>query len=283
MQAELPSNNNAEHIRRRAHAHKLTRLSLSPARLGLIYPSPTYRKVLTRARNGVKPKKVDKEYCSAPSPQVTVKFVKRTQCVLKDSTVSYSKKPVKLCTSKANAKKSLGHCSQPSSLSVLSSSPSNIAAAATATATISSACSNNTSKAERLAAPHTTGAACGNVTSSNISKKASGVTSVSRSHAKSAASSKSMYPERRREHNDSERKRRDHLRDAFHALRDQIPKLKETQKKPARITILHEASSYVGQLIEKHNYLEKTKEAELRKREKLLKRLAMAKQQNQLE
>jgi Max protein len=84
-----------------------------------------------------------------------------------------------------------------------------------------------------------------------------------------------MYPERRREHNDSERKRRDHLRNAFHVLRDQVPKLKETQKKPARITILHEASSYVGHLLDKHRYLEKTKEAEMKKREKLLSRLAL--------
>ncbi|RWS17551.1 Helix-loop-helix domain containing protein 2-like protein [Dinothrombium tinctorium] len=97
--------------------------------------------------------------------------------------------------------------------------------------------------------------------------------------AKSASkSSKSMYPEKRREHNDSERKRRDHLRNAFHFLRDQIPKLKDTQKKPARIVILSEATSFVNSLKEKHLYLEKTKEAELTKREKLLKRLTLLKQ-----
>jgi Max protein len=84
-----------------------------------------------------------------------------------------------------------------------------------------------------------------------------------------------MYPERRREHNDSERKRRDHLRDAFHSLRDQVPKLKENSKKPARITILHEAGSYVSHLIDKHRYLEKTKDSEVKKRDKLLKRLAL--------
>ncbi len=39
-------------------------------------------------------------------------------------------------------------------------------------------------------------------------------------------STKTIPPMRRREHNDSERKRRDHLRNAFINLKDQIPKLK---------------------------------------------------------
>ncbi|RWS31333.1 Helix-loop-helix domain containing protein 2-like protein [Leptotrombidium deliense] len=91
-------------------------------------------------------------------------------------------------------------------------------------------------------------------------------------------SSKSMYPERRREHNDSERKRRDHLRNAFHFLRDQIPKLKEASKKPARIVILSEATSFVNSLKEKHQYLEKTKDEELRKRERLFKKLTQLQQ-----
>lgn len=82
-------------------------------------------------------------------------------------------------------------------------------------------------------------------------------------------------PTRRREHNDSERKRRDHLRNAFLGLKDQIPKLKNADKRPPRITILHEATAYVGQLIDKQRYLNKTLEAEKVKREKLLNRLKM--------
>lgn len=81
-------------------------------------------------------------------------------------------------------------------------------------------------------------------------------------------------PFRRREHNDSERKRRDHLRNSFNNLRDQIPKLKTSQKRPPRIMILHEAAGYVKQLIKKNHELEAIQNAEKAKRERLQKILA---------
>lgn len=95
----------------------------------------------------------------------------------------------------------------------------------------------------------------------------------SASHKKAKASH--CYPEKRREHNDSEKKRRDHLRNAFHTLRDQIPKLRENNnKKPPRIIILYEAVNFVNQLTEKSQYLEKVKKQELEKNERLRKKLA---------
>ncbi|XP_054152958.1 transcriptional regulator Myc-A-like [Oppia nitens] len=81
-------------------------------------------------------------------------------------------------------------------------------------------------------------------------------------------------PLRRREHNDSERKRRDHLRNAFVNLKDQIPKLKSAEKRPPRIMILHEATTYVNHLNDKQRYLERTLNAEIEKRERLLKILS---------
>lgn len=90
-------------------------------------------------------------------------------------------------------------------------------------------------------------------------------------------SSKVIGPEKRKDHNVSERKRRDLLRGAFHCLRDQVPKLREGDKKPARIVILHEATSYVQTLVDKQRYLEKAKEGEMKKREKLLQKLASLK------
>jgi len=86
--------------------------------------------------------------------------------------------------------------------------------------------------------------------------------------------SSKVPPLRRREHNDSERKRRDHLRNAFVNLKDQIPKLKTAEKRPPRIMILHEATAYVHTLNDKQKYLERTLNAEIEKREKLLKMLS---------
>lgn len=86
--------------------------------------------------------------------------------------------------------------------------------------------------------------------------------------------SSKVPPMRRREHNDSERKRRDHLRNAFINLKDQIPKLKSADKRPPRIMILHEATSYVCHLNDKQRYLERTLNSEVEKREKLLKILS---------
>lgn len=81
---------------------------------------------------------------------------------------------------------------------------------------------------------------------------------------------KSSPPFRRREHNDSERKRRDHLRNSFNNLKDQIPKLKSAEKRPPRIMILHEATNYVTSLINTNYNLEKTLEAELEKKKRLM-------------
>ena len=86
--------------------------------------------------------------------------------------------------------------------------------------------------------------------------------------------SSKVPPMRRREHNDSERRRRDFLRNAFINLKDQIPKLKSAEKRPPRIMILHEATNYVSQLNDKQRYLERTLNAEIEKREKLLKILS---------
>ena len=234
--------------------------SVSCFNSGLIYPSPTY-KVLTRTRNGLKVKKVDKDI-HALSPQVTVKFVKRSANALKESTVSYSKKQVKQCISKANVvKKSLGSCLSRYTLSA--SSPT------------TSAATNNTSIASCSSIPLNSNKSVElNITATPMVTSVKKVSAIAKS---SPTKTKPMYPERRREHNDSERKRRDHLRDAFHALRDQVPSLKDSSKKPARITILHEASSYVYELIDQSRSLEKTRDTELQKREKLLKKLALLK------
>ncbi|XP_053206641.1 uncharacterized protein LOC128390893 [Panonychus citri] len=107
-----------------------------------------------------------------------------------------------------------------------------------------------------------------------VASNSSSSSSILKSTGK-ARNPKSLYPERRKEHNNSEKKRRDHLRNAFNHLRDQIPKLKDGEKKAARVTILKESVSYVTLLKEKHRYLERTKNAETIKHENLLKRLKM--------
>lgn len=84
-------------------------------------------------------------------------------------------------------------------------------------------------------------------------------------------------PYRRREHNDSERKRRDHLRNSFHNLKEVIPKLKSSEKRPPRIMILHEAASYVSSLIDDQYDLDRTYQKELKKRNALLALLKKAK------
>lgn len=72
-------------------------------------------------------------------------------------------------------------------------------------------------------------------------------------------------PVRRREHNDSERRRRDHLRDAFNFLRDQIPKFNLSGKKPPRIQILHEARQYILN-VQKESLTLECRERELRQK-----------------
>lgn len=76
--------------------------------------------------------------------------------------------------------------------------------------------------------------------------------------------------ERRREHNDSERKRRDYLRTSFHELRDLVPKLSATgPKKVPRIQILYEAKTFTDELVAKQQELENAKKAELAKMQRL--------------
>jgi len=109
------------------------------------------------------------------------------------------------------------------------------------------------------------------------SRKSSGNSSTSSSNSiKLVSLSSCVLPEKekRREHNDSEKKRRDHLRNAFHSLRDQIPKLVECSKKPARIVILYEAAAYVNELAVESALLEKQNEIELQRKANLEKRLA---------
>lgn len=95
--------------------------------------------------------------------------------------------------------------------------------------------------------------------------------SISPDTASSLSNSTSPKPVRRREHNDSERKRRDHLRNAFNFLRDQVPRFKAINKKPPRIQILHEATLYVQRIINESKELERGLEAERAKHEKLQK------------
>lgn len=77
-------------------------------------------------------------------------------------------------------------------------------------------------------------------------------------------------PVKRREHNDSERKRRDHLRNSFNNLRDQVPKLRTSQKRPPRIMILHEATNYVQDLIQENEQFEREHRIEIEKRNRLM-------------
>nr|XP_027197898.1 putative uncharacterized protein DDB_G0285119 isoform X2 [Dermatophagoides pteronyssinus] len=85
-----------------------------------------------------------------------------------------------------------------------------------------------------------------------------------------SSSLSSPPPVKRREHNDSERKRRDHLRNSFNNLRDQIPKLKTSQKRPPRIMILHEATNHVQDLINENEQLEHEHRMEIEKRNRLM-------------
>ncbi|KAG9508658.1 Utrophin, partial [Fragariocoptes setiger] len=78
---------------------------------------------------------------------------------------------------------------------------------------------------------------------------------------------------RRREHNDSERKRRDQLRSAFNCLRDQVPRLKASSKKPPRIQILREAAKEVEQVTRQSYDLQKALEEERARHEIFQERL----------
>lgn len=80
---------------------------------------------------------------------------------------------------------------------------------------------------------------------------------------------KTAGPFRRREHNDSERKRRDHLRNSFNVLKEQVPKLKTLEKKAPRIMILAEATAHVKELTRINEKLENEYNEKLRKKAKL--------------
>lgn len=56
---------------------------------------------------------------------------------------------------------------------------------------------------------------------------------------------KVMDTDRRKEHNESERQRRDVLKNAFLSLRNKCPKLSNSTKKSSRIQILNEATNYI--------------------------------------
>jgi hypothetical protein len=112
-----------------------------------------------------------------------------------------------------------------------------------------------------------------NSTHASPSKKSKRSSSSTASNV-SSSSIKLPEKEKRREHNDSEKKRRDHLRNAFHSLRDEIPKFSDSNRKPARIVILYEASTYLNELEEESVKLAKQMKTELAKKANLQKRLA---------
>lgn len=109
-----------------------------------------------------------------------------------------------------------------------------------------------------------------NQISSLISPNCSDSEESSLSFSSVDESRKASPPFRRREHNDSERKRRDHLRNSFNNLKDQVPKLKSSEKRPPRIMILHEATTYVNQLIDTNCNLENTLKEQMAKKQRLL-------------
>lgn len=112
---------------------------------------------------------------------------------------------------------------------------------------------------------------CSDSEESSLSYSSSGdVDQISLNGVNCNNNNKTSPPIKRREHNDSERKRRDHLRNSFNNLRDQIPKLKTSQKRPPRIMILHEATSYVRNLIEKNDELNEIYQKETEKRNQLM-------------
>lgn len=108
-----------------------------------------------------------------------------------------------------------------------------------------------------------------NSTSPDYTNSSSNSTSPDTGHSSSLSNSTSPKPVRRREHNDSERKRRDHLRNAFNFLRDQVPRFKAISKKPPRIQILHEATSYVRNIMKESQELERRLAEERTKHERL--------------
>jgi len=80
---------------------------------------------------------------------------------------------------------------------------------------------------------------------------------------------KVMDTDRRKEHNESERMRRDVLKNAFSQLRSRCPKLSSATKKSSRIQILNEATIYIKQINEKFGHLKELREQEKQRQEEL--------------
>ncbi|XP_022698096.1 uncharacterized protein LOC111265571 isoform X2 [Varroa jacobsoni] len=86
-------------------------------------------------------------------------------------------------------------------------------------------------------------------------------------------------PEKRREHNSMERKRRDDLRFAFQKLRELVPELKDNPK-AAKVTILSKAAEYSLRLQQQQKQFEMQISHEERRRRQLLKTLAALQHQH---
>ena len=238
-----------------------------------------------------KSKKLAREQQQEIMTPVSVKFVKRKRSspsALDSKSTSKAlkrKQPAKQCMS---AKKK-----------TVSSPLTSSSSATCFTVTLSSAWKNNASSKISLSSPVTvssvaasivkndnsfdSSSSCSSMTSASASKHASPSKKSKRINSSSSTSSdvsmktSAVFPEKekRREHNDSEKKRRDHLRNAFHSLRDEVPKLmNDANRKPARIVILYEANSYLNELEEEAARLAKTMKTELAKKANLQKRLA---------
>lgn len=256
----------------------------------------------TRQKRNKKVKKVEMDEDEAP---LTVRFVKRPSGRKLAESLKRKKQPVvKQCRSARNKKAA-------AAASVINSCISTIIPSSTGmirvSQTISTACSTLTSASTAPRVLHITTASSSpaakvasssqqsssssccvpsqaSLSSSSIigSSSSSSDSSVSsspvknspvRSRKNSKKQQQPVFPEKRKEHNVSERKRRDLLRGAFLGLKDQVPSLQNSEKRPARIVILHEAVSFVKHLVEKQQQLEKAKEAQVNRKETLLKRL----------
>ncbi|OQR74955.1 hypothetical protein BIW11_08739, partial [Tropilaelaps mercedesae] len=86
-------------------------------------------------------------------------------------------------------------------------------------------------------------------------------------------------PEKRREHNSMERKRRDDLRFAFQRLRELVPELKDNPK-AAKVTILSKAAEYSLRLQQQQSQLETQALYEARRKRQLEKTFALLQQQH---
>jgi len=84
---------------------------------------------------------------------------------------------------------------------------------------------------------------------------------------------KVMDTDRRKEHNESERMRRDVLKNAFSNLRNRCPKLSNSAKKSSRIQILNEATNFIKQINDKHAALKYARDQEKQRNEDLKARL----------